>query len=65
MRAKRKRAIRRAHWVTASGLILLLFGGAATDSPGNGYLYAEAIVLVGGAIALIGQRMEEKAERMG
>ncbi len=44
--------------LTTAGLILVMLGGMAADSPGDGYLYAGAIVVVGCALAFLGQRLE-------
>lgn len=44
--------------LTAVGWTLILLGGMAADSPGRGYLYAGAIVLVGCVLAALGQRLK-------
>lgn len=49
--------------LTGAGLGLVLIGGMAADSPGNGYLYAGGIVLVGLALAFLGQRLQAIAAR--
>ncbi len=52
-----------AERITGIGILLMFLGGAAADSPGDGYLYAGAIVLVGCALAFLGQRLEAKSAR--
>lgn len=51
-----------AERITGIGILLMFLGGTAADSPGDGYLYAGAIVLVGCALAFLGQRLEAKLE---
>lgn len=50
--------MRWAERITGTGLLLVFLGGMAADSPGNGYLYVGAVVLVGCGIAFLGQRLE-------
>lgn len=40
--------------LTTIGMALIFLGGSAADSPGNGYLWAAAIVLVGCGFAFAG-----------
>lgn len=40
------------------GFLLMVLGGSAADSPGNGYLWAGMVFITGLALAALGQRLE-------
>ena len=49
--------------VTGVGIILLLVGAMAADSPGTGHIWAAGMVMAGIAITAAGQILEKKERR--
>lgn len=42
------------------GIMLLFLGGAAADSPGDKYLWAGAVMLIGCGMMLVGRWLEDR-----